>query len=195
MTPPRCSQALLRQTLAQWSAMQEPDLWLFAYGSLIWRTDFPVAERRLAKVYGYHRALKMWSRVNRGTPERPGLVFALLSGGCCHGMALRVPRHEVTAMLPRLWDREMPNPVYDPRWLNCRTIEGSVQGLAFTLSRCSPSYTGDLEPHELQQIFRHAQGRYGTTLDYAQHTLNQLHQLGIRDRALEQLMHRAILVP
>lgn len=195
MTPPRSSQTLLRQTLAQWSATGAADLWLFAYGSLIWKADFLVSERRLATVHGYHRALKMWSRVNRGTPQRHGLVFALLPGGSCQGMVLRVPAHEVTAVLPRLWDREMPNPVYDPRWLRCRTTEGPVQALAFTLSRRSPNFTGDLQPHELQQIFHHAQGRYGTTLDYAQQTLEQLRLLGIRDRALEQLMHHAILKP
>ncbi|MDV7392073.1 gamma-glutamylcyclotransferase, partial [Arthrospira platensis SPKY1] len=72
----RCSQTMLRHALLQWESMGTPDLWLFAYGSLIWKTEFPVAERRPAKVHGYHRALKMWSRINRGTPERPGLVFA-----------------------------------------------------------------------------------------------------------------------
>ena len=67
------------------------DLWIFGYGSLIWRPDFDFTERRPAKVHGWHRALKMWSRVNRGTPQNPGLVFALLPGGSCHGVVLRVP--------------------------------------------------------------------------------------------------------
>ena len=69
MTPlhaPRDSAAMLAQTLAQWDPHQ--DLWLFGYGSLIWRPDFDYAEQRPAKVHGWHRALKMWSRVNRGTP-------------------------------------------------------------------------------------------------------------------------------
>lgn len=187
----RCSQSMLRHTLMQWQSMGAPDLWLFAYGSLIWKTEFPVAERRLAKVHGYHRALKMWSRINRGTPERPGLVFALLPGGSCQGMLLRVPAPEVPDMLPRLWDREMPNPVYDPRWLRCHTATGPVKGLAFTLSKRSPSFTGELQPHELQHIFHHARGRYGTTLDYARQTMEQLQALGIHDRALERLLHHA----
>ncbi|WP_343039938.1 gamma-glutamylcyclotransferase [Tepidicella baoligensis] len=185
----RCSQAMLRQAMGQWQAMGHPDLWLFAYGSLIWKTEFPVIERRLATVHGYHRALKMWSRVNRGTPQRPGLVFALLPGGSCQGIALRVPAADVPQMLPRLWEREMPNPVYDPRWLRCRTPQGPVTALAFTLSRRSPNFTGELPAQELQHIFRHAQGRYGTTLDYARQTLEQLRALGIRDRALERLLH------
>ncbi len=70
------------------------DLWIFGYASLIWRPDFEFAESRLASVHGWHRALRMWSRVNRGTPEVPGLVFALLSGGSCRGVAYRVLREQ-----------------------------------------------------------------------------------------------------
>ena len=70
---------MLAQALRDWGG--EQDLWVFGYASLIWRPEFEAAEQRLARLHGYHRALKMWSRVNRGTPECPGLVFALLSGG------------------------------------------------------------------------------------------------------------------
>lgn len=182
---------MLRATVREWQAMGGEDLWLFAYGSLIWKTEFPVLERRPAVVHGHHRALKMWSRVNRGTPERPGLVFALLPGGSCRGMALRVDAHAVPDMLPRLWDREMPNPVYDPKWLRCHTPQGMVVGLGFTLSRSSPNYTGPLSAEQYQSIFSQACGRYGTTLDYARQTHQQLQALGIRDRALEALMHLA----
>jgi cation transport protein ChaC len=182
---------MLQATLDQWAAGGAADLWLFAYGSLIWKTEFEVAERRLARVHGHHRALKMWSRINRGTPDNPGLVFALLSGGSCAGMVLRVPASDVPAMLPRLWEREMPNPVYDPKWLRCQTEQGPVKGLAFTLSRRSPNYTGELTDEQYRTIFARASGRYGTTLDYARQTHEQLLALGIRDAALEQLLQWA----
>jgi len=187
--PGRCAETMLHHTLWQWRSRGEQDLWLFAYGSLIWKTEFTVAERRLASVYGHHRALKMWSRINRGTPEQPGLVFALLSGGSCQGMVLRVPAADVPCMLPALWQREMPNPVYDPRWLRCRTDHGTVEALGFTLSRRSPNYTGELTPEQYRQIFQCAQGRYGSTLEYARLTYEHLLSLGIRDRALEQLLN------
>lgn len=188
MNEPRCSQRMLHATLGEWEIMGAQDLWLFAYGSLIWKADFPVAERRFATVHGHHRALKMWSKVNRGTPERPGLVFALLSGGSCQGLALRVPRAEVPHVLPTLWEREMPNPVYDPKWLHCRTAAGNVTGLAFTLSRRSPNFTGDLSLEQYRAIFEKAHGKYGSTLDYALQTHLQLQALGIRDTALARLM-------
>ncbi len=188
MTTTRCAQTMLQATLHQWDALGAGDLWLFAYGSLIWKTDFPVSERQMGWVHGHHRALKMWSRVNRGTPEQPGLVFALLSGGSCQGMALRVPGTEVPEMLPLLWEREMPHPVYDPRWLRCRTGQGDVTALAFTLSRRSPNFTGELTPEQYRHIFRHASGRYGSTLDYARQTHRHLEALGIRDAALARLL-------
>lgn len=186
--PGRCAQSMLNATLREWQAMGGRDLWLFAYGSLIWKAEFEVLEKRPAKVHGHHRALKMWSRVNRGTPDRPGLVFALLSGGSCRGVVLRVASATVPEMLPRLWEREMPNPVYDPKWLRCLTPDGPICALGFTLSRHSPNYTGDLDHEEYRTIFAHARGRYGTTLEYARQTHEQLQALGIRDRALEALM-------
>ncbi len=182
------AQNKLNPTLREWQTRGGRDQWLFAYGSLIWKAEFEVLEKRPAKVHGHHRALKMWSRVNRGTPDRPGLVFALLSGGSCRGVVLRVASANVPEMLPRLWEREMPNPVYDPKWLRCLTPDGPVCALGFTLSRHSPNYTGDLDHDEYRTIFAHARGRYGTTLDYARQTHEQLQALGIRDRALEALM-------
>jgi len=183
---------MMANTLAQWRTQgPQPDLWVFAYASLVWRPEFEAAEQRLARVHGHHRCLQMWSRVNRGTPERPGLVFALVSGGSCTGLALRVPHHQVEAMMPRLWAREMPNPVYDPKWLPCQTDQGPVQALAFTLSRRSPSYTGALGAQQYRDIFKHAVGRYGSTLDYARQTLDGLQQHGIHDQALRDLLQLA----
>jgi len=181
--------ALLHRTMREWGGQQ--DLWVFAYASLIWRPDFEASEQRLARVHGWHRALKMWSRVNRGTPEVPGLVFALLSGGTCHGAVLRVPRREGEAVLHRLWDREMVTGVYDPRWLPCSSDAGPVRALGFTLSRKSPNYTGELSAGQYRAIFDHARGRYGTTLDYASQTLHCLRERGIHDPALHHLLSHA----
>lgn len=163
-------------------------MWVFAYASLIWRPDFEVAERRNARVFGWHRALRMWSRINRGTRECPGLVFCLLSGGSCQGMVLRIPAAQAEEVLAKLWLREMPIPVYIPQWLDCHTESGCVSALAFTLPRKSPSHTGELSGPEYQRIFREACGRYGSTLDYAQDTAAGLRSVGIRDRALERLI-------
>ncbi len=180
---------MLGTALREWGGGD--DLWVFGYASLIWRPEFEFTDHRLAQVHGWHRALKMWSRVNRGTPECPGLVFALLSGGSCQGVVFRIPRRLGHEVLASLWQREMVTAVYDPRWLQCRTAEGPVRALAFTLSRGSPNFTGDLTEAQYRQIFSDACGRFGTTLDYAQQTLHGLHRHGIDDAALQRLLRHA----
>ena len=130
----------------------------------------------------------MWSRINRGTPEQPGLVFALLPGGSCQGIAMKVSRSDVEEVLAMLWDREMPTNTYTPRWLTAHTPEGPKRALAFTLPRHHPQCTGRLSPAEYEHIFRHSQGRYGSTLDYALQTLHGLHAVGIHDAQLLRLL-------
>ncbi len=182
----RDAAALLTQVCQQWGG--ERDLWVFGYASLIWRPEFDAAEHRPAMVHGWHRAFKMRSRVNRGTPERPGLVYALVSGGMCRGMVYRLPRQGAREALDRLWLREMPTGVYDPRWLRCQTAGGEVMALAFTLNRRSPSFTGRIADPEMLHILRQAQGRYGSTLDYLVRTAEALRQHRMCDRESERLL-------
>jgi cation transport protein ChaC len=182
----RDPQPMLARAIQAWGG--EHDLWVFGYASLIWRPEFDADEKRLAVVHGWHRALQMRSRVNRGTPENPGLVFALVRGGSCRGIAYRIDRHRAGAELERLWAREMPTGVYDPRWLACRTPEGTVRALAFTLSHTSPAHTGALPDHQLIDVLRQATGRYGSTLDYLLETAASLRKCGIRDRDIERLV-------
>ncbi len=162
--------------------------WVFGYASLIWRPEFEAAEHRSALVRGWHRALRMRSRVNRGTPQQPGLVFALLPGGACRGVVYRMRPGSVEAELQALWAREMPTGVYDPRLLPCQTPEGLVLALAFTLSRRSQACVPRLPDDEVLHILRHAHGRYGSTLEYLTRTAAALRASGVRDREVERLM-------
>ena len=182
----RDPQPMLDAALRTWGGHQ--DLWVFGYASLIWRPEFASVEQRLATVHGWHRALTMRSRVNRGTPECPGLVFALVRGGSCRGMAYRIERRTGAAELERLWAREMPTGVYDPKWLACRTPDGPVQALAFTLSRSSPAHIGSLTDPQMVEVLRCATGRFGSTLEYLLETASSLHGCGIRDRDIERLV-------
>jgi len=162
--------------------------WIFGYASLIWRPEFDAAEHRPALVHGWHRALRMRSRVNRGTPQQPGLVFALLPGGACRGVVYRLRPEQAEAELERLWAREMPTGVYDPRLLPCQTPGGQVVALAFTLSRRSEACLPRLPDTELLHILRHARGRYGSTLEYLRETAAALRVHGVRDREIERLV-------
>ena len=186
LKPVRDTAALLAQVHRQWGGQQ--DLWVFGYASLIWRPEFDAAEHRTAMVRGWHRAFQMRSRVNRGSPEQPGLVYALVSGGMCRGMVYRIHGHRAVEELARLWQREMPTGVYDPRWLRCQTPAGEVSALGFTLSRRSPNFTGKLADAEMLHILRHASGRYGSTLDYLVRTTQALQEHRMCDAESERLL-------
>ena len=182
----RDPQEALLELRRQWRVCKER--WVFGYASLIWRPEFDAAEHRQALVHGWHRALRMRSRVNRGTPQQPGLVFALLPGGACRGLVYRLKPESADEEIERLWAREMPTGVYDARLLPCRTPQGVVPALAFTLSRRSESCLPRLPDAEMLHILRHARGRYGTTMEYLARTAHALRERGLHDREIERLM-------
>ncbi|HRY86929.1 MAG TPA: gamma-glutamylcyclotransferase [Rubrivivax sp.] len=187
--PGRDPAALLARTRVQLRG--HGDLWVFGYASLIWRQEFDAVEHRSARVHGWHRALRMRSRVNRGTPQQPGLVFALMPGGACRGVVFRLRRETADAELEQLWAREMPTGVYDPRWLPAATPQGTVHALAFTLGRRSEAYMGRIPDEQMLHILRHASGRYGTTLQYLAATAQALRERGVHDREVQRLMRLA----
>ena len=181
--------ALLQQTQAEWGGQR--DLWVFGYASLIWRPEFESVEHLPATVHGWHRALRLRSRSHRGTPDQPGLVFALMRGGSCQGVAFRIAAARAAEELQRLWRREMDSGVYDPRWLPCRTAHGVVPALGFTLHRGSPHDAGRLSDDELLGILRAAKGCYGSTLQYLLNTANCLRERRVHDREIERLVRLA----
>ncbi|ARP75477.1 MULTISPECIES: gamma-glutamylcyclotransferase [Bordetella] len=180
--------ASLDTALREWRAGE--DVWVYGYGSLIWRPDFDFLERRLATLHGHHRALCLWSRVNRGTPECPGLVFGLDRGGSCRGVVYRLAGRQVPDYFPALWDREMSTGAYLPRWLRCATEHGPVNALVFIMNRANPAYIRALPEPELLAIVRRASGRYGPCTEYVVQTAQALRQAGIRDARLEQIARK-----
>src|SRR3954469_11332383 len=122
----------LETHLAQFSAhLPSGDLWVFGYGSLMWSPEFRYAERHAAHLFGYHRALCIYSHRLRGTPEKPGLVLGLCPGGSCWGVAFRIAGTRVRPTLKELWHREMVNQVYEPQMLKVRFGRRAVPALCF----------------------------------------------------------------
>lgn len=166
------------------------DIWIFGYGSLMWRPDFPHRETRPARINGYHRALCVFSTRYRGTREKPGLVLGLDRGGTCVGRAFRVAARDADEVLAYLHEREMLNRVYDPRWLKARTPRGIVRAYAFVVRRDHPQYAGQLSAKRTIALVLSGRGERGASLDYLRETVRHLDELGVRDTALHGVLAR-----
>ncbi|MBM3558761.1 MAG: gamma-glutamylcyclotransferase [Alphaproteobacteria bacterium] len=168
------------------------DLWVFGYGSLMWKPEFPFLERHAAHVHGFHRSFCVYSHVYRGTRARPGLVLALDSGGSCRGVAYRVAADSAAAVVERLVRREMVTCVYLPRWVAARLPDGRrVRAHTYTAAHDHEQYAGKLAAAEAARIIRGGIGRSGHNLDYLRSTVAHLAELGIVDRALVRIAELA----
>lgn len=177
--------ATLRAALEPWK--QGSPFWIFAYGSLMWNPTFSWDARHVATIRGYHRAFRLWSRMNRGTPEKPGLVLTLECGGSCRGLVYRIAPDRVQEEMSRIWKREMTFGSYRPKWLNCVVGEQAIQALVFTVNRGCSGYAGQIPTEIVVEALASARGRYGPAHDYLFKTLETLHAHGIRDARVEQL--------
>jgi cation transport protein ChaC len=182
-------EASLAEMLREHAGGDKP-IWIFGYGSLMWNPEFDFETRRVATVYGYHRNFCLWSRINRGTPERPGLVLTLEQGGSCRGLAYRLTRATSREQLSRLWRREMSLGSYRPRWLQCRSHGESFEALAFVVNRACTGYTGKLPIETMVHAIATAHGKYGSSADYLFRTEAALAEHGIRDDRVAQLVQR-----
>ena len=163
------------------------DVWVFAYGSLIWNPLFPFADRRLARVYGFHRSFCLWSRIGRGTPEKPGLVLGLDQGGSCGGLAYRIAATHVREELRLLWRREMVTGSYVPTWVKARTPLGAVPAIAFVVDQHTANYAGRLATPEAARCIAGASGLHGACAEYLIRTLTGLREHGIDDHSLRDV--------
>jgi cation transport protein ChaC len=182
----------LEATLACWNGRTA--LWIFGYGSLIWKPEFDFDRRVPARVFGYHRKLCLRSIRYRGTFECPGVVAGLDRGGSCAGIAYRMPSAVVHRQLPALWEREMFMGSYAARWLQARRLDGrgTVPALAFVVVRGGRNYCGRMSEAELVEALTTACGIYGTSLDYLQRTVQALRTDGLHDPQLERLAALAL---
>jgi cation transport protein ChaC len=164
--------------------------WVFAYGSLMWRPGFPVAETRPVTVYGYHRAMCIWSHHYRGTKKRPGLVLGLDRGGSCQGLALRVAKSRIKSVVAYLLKRELlGGNVYHPLTLKARLADGTpVPVYAFVANRENQQYAGKLRFTQAAAFIRTAHGLNGSDRDYLANTVAHIDAMGLADNNLRHLL-------
>ncbi len=194
----QCSYAPLSEadfaTVAQGfeAALEGGPLWVFAYGSLIWKPEFDHVEARRGLVHGWRRSFCLDINHWRATPETPGLMLALDRGGACAGVVYRLPEDDQQARILRMLHREV---AYHEnlawlRWVTVRTAEGEVRALAFY---CAPVSHPDLIRLPLPDQARRlalAAGYVGSCAEYLYNTVSHLEALGIRDSYLWDLQAR-----
>jgi cation transport protein ChaC len=169
------------------------DLWVFGYGSLMWRPGFDVLERVPAKLIGMHRALCVYSFVHRGTPEKPGLVMGLDRGGMCRGIAYRVAAAKREETIAYLREREQVTNVYLETMRRISLEDEArrqVRALCYTVDRGHVQYAGRLSVDESVRYVRQGHGRSGNNRDYVVETIRALEALGYRETELHQIAER-----
>lgn len=166
------------------------DLWVFGYGSLMWRPGFDFIEQVQARLIGEHRALCVYSFVHRGTPEKPGLVLGLDRGGACRGVAFRVAAAKRDETIAYLREREQVTAVYREVtrsvWLENSARE-RVSAVTYAVDRSHAQYAGKLTLTEQLRFVRQGHGRSGINSDYVIATVAAIEQLGFRDEPLHRL--------
>ena len=169
------------------------DLWVFGYGSLMWRPGFDFLEMHRARLYGYHRAFCVYSWVHRGTRERPGLVLGLDRGGSCVGRVFRVPAARADEVIRYLDAREMVTAVYVPTLGRVRFEGREVMARTYVADRGHAQYAGKLSVEEQARVVAGAVGQSGVNRDYVLNTVEHLETMGIVDGPLHRLA--ALLSP
>lgn len=168
-------------------------IWVFAYGSLMWRPGFAYEEALPARLHGYHRALCIYSIVHRGTAERPGLVLGLDRGGSCRGWAFRIEQPQEAGILAYLDARELVTDVYRRTRLPVVTACGRVFAWCYVVRQDHVQYAGKLAEDRLLELVQNGTGRSGRCCDYVVSTVSHLEQMGIADGPLHALARRLII--
>ncbi len=169
------------------------ELWVFAYGSLMWQPGFDFSERAPAALIGAHRSLCIYSFHHRGTSDYPGLVLGLDQGGACRGVAFRVAAESYDETLAYLRAREQVTDVYVEITKPVSLLDGSArerEAVCYMADRGHPQYAGRLSSERQADLVRSAAGLAGSNLDYVLNTVRHLEEAGIHDAELVALARR-----
>ena len=162
-------------------------IWVFGYGSLIWNPAFDYDEKRIGRLYGYHRRFCSWSTIGRGSPDAPGMMLALDNGGSCNGIVLGVKRERAVEELTSVFMREMTGETYFAKWGTVRTDAGTVKAITFVANHGSENYAGKQTLEDTARHIAQGCGHLGPCTDYLFNTTQHLEELGLHDPMLRKL--------
>jgi cation transport regulator ChaC len=165
-------------------------LWIFGYGSLVWRPAFEHLERRSARLPGWSRRFWQGSPDHRGVPGEPGRVVTLVrdSQAVCWGMAFRVAADRTPDLLHALDLRESGGFV---RIHVTVRLDGAgrtdVSAVTYVAEAGNPNYLGPAPPAEMVEQIRRARGTSGTNLEYVLRLAEALRALAAEDEHVFEL--------
>ncbi|TDO09905.1 MULTISPECIES: gamma-glutamylcyclotransferase [Halomonas] len=157
------------------------EIWLFGYGSLIWKADFPFLERRPAHIQGWARRFWQGSHDHRGTPEAPGRVVTLVRepGATCHGMAYRITPEVLGPLDVREKNgylREVIRLHFDDD-----ARPPSAEGLVYLATEDNAAFLGEAPLEAIAEQIAMAHGPSGPNRDYLVNLAQALGELGVDD--------------
>ena len=165
------------------------DLWVFAYGSLMWDPGFRFIDVRRAIVPDHARRFILLDKNGaRGTRDRPGLMAALDTGDGCAGLAFRIAAAEIEAETEILWKREMVGPAYLPTFVTARMDDGAHSALTFVADHDAEVIAPDLTRAEQIALIATGAGILGTSKAYLENIVSQFAHLGIVDAECSSLL-------
>ncbi|EJC83051.1 uncharacterized protein involved in cation transport [Rhizobium leguminosarum bv. trifolii WSM2297] len=164
-------------------------LWVFAYGSLIWKPDFDAVGSQRGAARGWHRSFCLKMTRWRGTRIQPGLMMALDRGGRCNGILFRLADDDRLGQIRRLIRREVGT-IEDAatvRWIPVETANGCVRALVFWAGPRGERVSRKLPLETVARVLARACGHMGSCAEYLYLTVKHLEEHGIRDRNLWRL--------
>lgn len=172
------------------------DVWIFGYGSLVWKADFPYIDRRRGYVCGYKRRFYQHSIDHRGVPEKPGRVVTLLPGDIAvdrvYGVAYRIAASQKAKVLDHLDYREKNGyERFSVEFHEYPAATMPIEVIIYMATQANDSYAGNVwqVPCIARQIFTSA-GPSGPNREYLFNLSIAMHQLfpDVHDEHLEELV-------
>jgi glutathione-specific gamma-glutamylcyclotransferase len=168
------------------------EIWVFAYGSLIWNPIFQYNNFKVGIVNGWHRRFCLQMPVGRGTLENPGLGLGLDYGNFCQGVVFQIDMNDVFSELLLLWRREMVVGAYIPKLIQVICDDNVIEAITFTINHDHSLYVGNLSQDRIIYQIASASGTFGRCSDYLQQTIDGLKNYGIIDSYLNSLNNHVL---
>ena len=158
-------------------------VWVFGYGSLIWRPDFPFAQRQRARIDGWSRRFWQGSHDHRGTPDAPGRVVTLVPapGAYCDGVAYLIDH----AVFDHLDHREKNG--YERHDVDLQFADARAGGVVYIAHRDNPAFLGDSPSDAVALQILNSRGPSGTNREYLYELAAALRNLDVDDAHVFEL--------